>query len=391
MKYINSISFIIIITFLCSCGESKKNKDEEHEHSESVANVVELNEAQVQASGIETGTASLRSISNNLKVNGEIASLPQNTASVSFPMGGRIVRINVMQGSSVVKGQTLAVIENVDFIDIQQNYLETKSKLEYTSADYARQQILVKSDATSRKNFQLVKSEYRMLQVQARALEEKLKLIGINPARLTANNIRRSVSVVAPISGYIKSVNISVGKAVMASDPLFDIVNLNKLFLKLTIFEKDIASVVKGQHMQFFINDETETHRAIVYQTSKAIDDDKTYKVYAAIESKCENILPGMYVNAILESKARQVMALPDNAIVSFEGKDYIFVYSGKKKEKDAVMSEYKLVQIKKGITGNGYSEIIFPEGFDVKKEQIVLEGTYNLLSALKNEGEMSC
>jgi cobalt-zinc-cadmium efflux system membrane fusion protein len=385
--------YIVMTAFLLlsSCGGSKKSENEEHQHEASAPNIVKLTDAQVKVSGVTTGTAVIRSISNLLKVNGEITSLPQNTASVSMPMGGRISRINVIQGGRVQRGQILAVVENSDFIDVQQNYLEAKSKLEYTQADYARQRELVKNDAASKKNLQLVASEYKTLKVQIGSLAEKLRLLGINPSRLSVGSIRRSLPIVAPISGYIKSVNVSIGKTVSDADVLFEIVNLDKLFIKLTIFEKDIASVSKGQHIDFFINDETEVHRAVVYQTSKAIDEDKTYKVFAAIESRCENVLPGMYVNARLQSRAHEVWAVPDDAVVSFEGKDYLFVFDRRAKEGGTMMSSYRLVQVTRGASDDGFTAVTFPKDFDVRHERIVFEGSYSLLSTMKNEGEMSC
>ncbi len=373
---------------LTSCGNTKKA---EEQHEELPTDVVELQESQIKTAGITLGSFDLRPIGSSFKVNGEIASLPQNTASVSSPMGGRIVRVSVIPGGAVHKGQTLAVIENTEFVDIQQSYLEAKSKLEYTLADYRRQKELYRNSATSGKSMQLTTAEFKALKTQVKALEQKLLIIGINPYRLNNNNIRRSVAVKAPISGYINAVNASIGKMVDPSDALFDIVNLNNLFIKLTIFDKDIAKVKKGQTVKFFINDETEEHNAIIYQTLKSIDSDRTYKVYATIKSKCLNILPGMYVNAQIASKPRQAMALPDDALVNFEGKSYIFVFSRNKIEHGKRVSEYRMVQIKKGLSEQGYTEIILPAAFDVHTNNIVRTGAYTLLSTMKNGGEMSC
>jgi len=387
----NSISYFIIASCcmaLISCGKTKKA--EEH-HEELPTDIVELNEEQIKTADVKLGSMEIRSIGTTLKVNGEIASLPQNMAAVSSPMGGRIVKVELIPGSAVRKGQTLALVENTEFVDIQQNYLEAKSKIEYMSADYHRQKALYHSSATSSKNLQLTTSEYKALRTQIKALEQKLLIIGINPHRLNNNNITRTVAVKAPISGYINTVNASIGKTVEPSDVLFDIVNLNNLFIKLTIFEKDIAKVSKGQQIRFFINDESEAHNAIVYQTAKCIDADKTYKIYAAIQSKCFNILPGMYVNAQITSKTHKAYTLPDESIVNFEGKSYIFVFEKNKTEHGKKVCEYRMVPVSKGVSEQGYTEVIFPKDFDINTRSIVLQGSYTLLSTMKNGGEMSC
>lgn len=388
MKKYNYTLILTIISCLLftSCGKTKKT---EEEHEALSNDIVKLTDAQIAFSKIELGKVETHLISTTLKVNGEIASLPQNSACVSTPMGGRIRSVSLIPGSAVRKGQTLATVENTEFIDIQQAYLEAKSKLEYTAADYERQKELYHNDAASRKNYQLVTSEYQSLRAQVSAMRQKLLLIGINPYHLNSDNIIRCVSVKSPISGYIRNVNVTIGKTVSPSDDLFEIVNIDNLFIKLTIFENNIDQIKNGQQIKFYINDEEEAHYAVVYQTSKSIDEDKTYKVYAAIRSKCKNVLPGMYVNASIASHPRSVTALPDESIVNFGGKDYVFVYNKKRKEHGQSITEYKMVEIKKGKSDGNYTQVQLPSHIDTTK--IVVKGAYSLLSALKNAGEMSC
>ena len=126
--------------------------------------------------------------------------------------------------------------------------------------------------------------------------------------------------------------NVNIGKYVSPTDILFEIVNSDKLFLELTLFEKDADKVASGQKIKFFINNETEEHEALITQTGKSVSDDKTFRVYGTVTSSCKNLLPGMYVNALIEESDVKVTALPSEAIVSFDDKDYIFVYE---KEKD--------------------------------------------------------
>ncbi|MCE5331430.1 MAG: efflux RND transporter periplasmic adaptor subunit [Bacteroidales bacterium] len=387
-------SFIIISVFfvaLSACNSAEKKEKEAEETELIPEDIVELRDDQIKLANIETGTIELRSLSGTLKVSGTVASAPQNLAMVSMPMGGFVKNTSLIPGNSVSKGQTLAVIENQEFIEIQQNYLEAKNKLEYVEADYNRQNELYKNDVSSKKNLQLVTSEYKSLKVQVKALEQKLTLIGIHPSRLNEDNISRSVALVSPISGYVKTVNVSIGKSVSESDVLFEIVNIDQLFIELNLFEKDVDKVTAGQNIHFFINNETEQHDAVVYQTAKSIDADKTYKVYASVRGTCKNVLPGMYVNALIEAASNKVAAVPSDALVSFDEKDYIFVFEKNKEEDGKPFTEYRMIQVEKGVTDSGYTEIVLPEGFDSKTAKVVIKGAYNLLSAKKNAGEMAC
>ena len=386
-------SFIILSAFivaLSSCNNDKKSmKVEEVEVIPD--SIVELRDDQVKLSGIETGAIEMRSLSGTLKVSGLVAVAPQNLATVSAPLGGFVKSASLMPGSTVTKGQTLAILENQEFIDIQQNYLETKNKLEYAEAEYKRQNELYKNEVSSTKNMQQVTTEYKSLKTQVKALEQKLALVGINPSNLTDDNISRSIPVVSPISGYVKTVNVNIGKFVSPSDVLFEIVNSDNLFLELTLFEKDADKASTGQKIRFFINNESEQHDAVIYQTGKSISDDKTYKVYATVSGNCKNVLPGMYVNAEIEASTNQVTSVPNESIASFDEKDYIFVFEKNKVEDGKPFTEYRMIQVQKGVSDKGFTEIVLPEGFDFQIAKVVVKGAYNLLSAKKNAGEMAC
>ena len=391
---IYSFKFIMLISVLlvafASCGKQKKTEIIVKEEV-LPEDIVEMRDDQIKLAGIETGAVELRLLSGTLKVNGIVTAPPQNTAMVSMPMGGFVKSTSLIPGSLVAKGQTLAVIENAEFVDIQENYLEAKSKLEYTEADYNRQSELYKSDVASKKNMQQITSEYKNLKVQVKALEQKLTMIGIHPAGLTENNISRFARLVSPISGYIKTANVSIGKSVSASDILFEIVNTQKLLLQLSLFEKDADKVSKGQKIRFFINNETEEHVAQIYQTAKSVDADKTYKVYANYQGSCRNVLPGMYVNGEIETSGNKVTALPSEAIVSFEDKDFIFVFERDKKEDGKPFTEYRMIEVQEGVSDDGFTEVVLPPNFNINTAKVVIKGAYNLLSAKKNAGEMAC
>jgi len=390
-RFIFPIIATVLLFALSSCNGNKKPAAETKAVEVIPENIVELREDQIKLANIETGTIVLRPMSGSLKVNGTVSVAPQNLATVCMPMGGFVKSTKLMPGNVVRKGQTLAVIENQDFIDIQQNYLEAKNKLELAKSDYERQNELYKSDISSQKNMQQVTSNYKSLKVQVKALEQKLALIGINPFRMNENNISRSVALISPISGYVKAVNVSIGKSVSGSDVLFEIVNSDKLFLELTLFEKDADKVSNGEKIRFFINNETEQHEAMIQQTGKSINNDKTYKVYANVIGHCKNMMPGMYVNAVIKAKNSQVNAVPSEAIVSFDDKDYIFIIERTKVEAGKPFTEYRMVQIQKGVSDEGFTEIILKENFNIKAAKVVIKGAYNLLSAKKNAGEMSC
>jgi cobalt-zinc-cadmium efflux system membrane fusion protein len=383
--------FLVLFVVFGSCGNGKKSNAETKETESLPDDVVELREDQIRLANIEIGSIQMRALKGTLKVNGIVNAAPQNLATICAPMSGFVKSTSLMPGNAVSKGQILVVIENQEFVDIQQSYLEARNKLEFAEAEYKRHTELYKEEVYSQQNLQQVTADYKNLKAQVNALKQKLELICINPDNLQEDNISRSISLVSPITGYVDAVNVNLGKYVTPTDVMFRIVNNDKLFLELTLFEKDANKVARDQKIRFFINNETESHEAVITQTGQSVNADRTYKVFAGVTGLCKNVLPGMYVNAIIETSGSQVTALPTEAVVSFDDKDFIFVFDKNKEEGGKPFTEYKIVEVKKGVTDGGYTEIALPEGFNIIAARVVIKGAYTLLSAKKNAGEMAC
>lgn len=385
-------SMLVCSFILSSCG-SRTDSETAKEEKEVLANdVAELTADQAKMAGIVMGSVEMRTLSNLIKINGMISTPPQNIATISAPLGGFIKSTSLLQGSAVKKNQVLAMIENPEFIELQQSFLESRSQLEYIEADYNRQKDLNKEKISSVKNFQQITSEYKQLKTKVSALTQKLAIIGIDPKSISENKILRAIPIFSPIDGYVKQVNINIGKYVSPTDVLFEIMNTSHLTVELTVFEKDIHEISIGQQLRFGLSDEgKDQYMAKIYQVGKILNTDKTVKVYGHISNPSTRLIPGIYVTANVETSDNMVTALPSEAIVQYDGKDYIFIYDRVKTENGKKVTEYKMLQVKRGVTDNGYSEVVLPVNFDKKKSKVVIKGAYTILTGKKNAGDMSC
>ncbi len=390
-RVIQNVHYALAFILCISCSEKKPSDSNENKTEVLPEDIVEMRYDQIKMAGIDTGSIVFRNLSGTLKASGKVSVAPGSFATVSAPLGGFVKNTNLLPGDRVLKGQSLVLIQNQDFVDIQENYLEARSRLEFAEAEYKRHSDLYKEDVYSEQNLQQVTADYKSLKAHVTALEQKLALIGIDTAQLHEDNITSSVMLISPITGYIKSVNVNIGKSISPTDILFEIVNTDNLFLELSLFEKYAGKISAGQRISFFINNETEEHSAVITQTGRSVDADKAYKVYAAVTKGCKNILPGMYVNAIIENSGNRVPSLPSDAVVSFDDKDYIFLFDRNKEENGNTFTEYRIVEVHKGTSDGGYTEILLPDNFDLRNAKVVVRGSYNLLSAKMNAGEMAC
>ena len=382
-----NVSFFLLFV---SCNSTGKPKEGIHEVL--APNAIEINDVQYKTAGIQLGAITQRLISSALKVNGTISATPGNIASVSAPLGGFVKNTSLVQGLSVTKGQVLALIENFAFIELQQNYLETKAKYQYAEIEFKRHSELFKEHVYSEKNVQQTETEYKTLKAQFRALEQKLQSLGIDPALLTEDRITGILPVVAPIRGYVKKVNLNIGKYVNPTDVLCEIVNPSDVILELVVFGKDIQKVEVDQKVVFSNPDEPgKIYHATVYQAGKVLDDDKTAMVYAGIDKTEGKLLAGMFVNAGIQTSNGQTLAVPQEAVVQFNEQAYIFIYKGQRRENGKLIHDFLAIPVIKGSSDQGFTSIILPHDMPAYGLQVAVKGAYDLLSAWKNSGEMAC
>jgi cobalt-zinc-cadmium efflux system membrane fusion protein len=327
----------------------------------------------------------MRNLSNLLKANGVLDVPPQSVVSISAPFGGYVKSAGLLAGEAISKGQVVAVIENALFIDIQQDYLESVSKMVFLSQELERQKELRKEEVNAAKTLQQISSEYNMLRAKISGLEQKLLLIGINPKSVQAGRIVKTSNLYSPISGFVTASNVNQGKYVQPSDVLFEFANKNDLHLALDIFEKDVPKISAGQPIRFALANETDYRReAKVFLISKATQDG-TIKVHCHLSNAHDPaLLPGMYVKALVQTHADVTPALPTTAIVQSEGKDFIFVQT----DSSTGRFLFKMIPIVKGTEQEGFAAVSMPAGFDATKSRIVIRGAYDLLSVMKNVEE---
>ena len=386
----NIILVGIIATAFSACNSSKpneENKTEEKSSTSTTVSTVSITAEQFKVIGIETNKVEMKNLSTTVKTNGKLTLPPQNKADVSVLVGGIIKEIEVVEGDFVKKGQTLALIQSTEFLQTQQEYLETDAMLPSIEQEYKRQQNLQKDSVNSKKVFQQAEANYNSAVSKKKSLAAKLSFFGVNPENISS--ISPVFALAAPIDGYIHQIQISTGSYAEPNKSLMDIVDNRYLHVDLTIFEKDIFKIKEGQKVSFtYANTDlkNQTNTATVYALDKAyLENQQAIIVHAKLDEPNTNLLPGMYVNANIQVDNYQTTAVPDEAIVS-EGDDhFIFVNA---KEKADSSYKFRRVQVTIGASDGGFTEIKAVEELK-PDEQVVIKGAFSLLSEMtKGEGE---
>ncbi|NOJ75145.1 efflux RND transporter periplasmic adaptor subunit [Empedobacter stercoris] len=374
-KYILMLCTALVV-MSCSKEEAQPQEDQKEEVSTSI---LKLTDAQLKNFDIDTVSFQHQNLPTTIRLNAKTAVTPENTISITNAFGGYVKQIALIPGNYVNKGQVLVVLEDPQYIQMQEDYLTTKALLEQANADYIRQKELNAEQAASDKVMQQAKATRQSLMVKKSSLEQKLRLMNINPSSVSLSNIRRTINVYAPISGMVSQVFANKGQYISPADAMLEIINPDRSLLNVKVFEKDLGNIQIGQTLKAYTNTKPDQKLdAKIMSISNQVNEDGTVDIFAKItNANGTRLTANMYFNIELEVNSLDANVLPEEAIVQFEGKDYVFEKQNK--------NQFRLVPVEIGISSNKMVEIKSPQN---SNKVYIAKGSYNLLNAMKNDGE---
>ncbi|MBU1821532.1 MAG: efflux RND transporter periplasmic adaptor subunit [Bacteroidetes bacterium] len=394
MNYLKKIlTALLVPALLVACGQNQTadgegpdQPDAATENKTAPPDQVSLTDDQYVMAGIETGKVEERNLNATVKVSGMVDVEPSSVVSVSAPFGGYLKSAGLLPGQSVRKGQVIATLENPEFIALQEQYLESSSKLTLLQQEFERQQLLRREEVNSAKTFQQVSSDLQVMKARLSALDAKLAMAGISRKGLDEGKVTGTARLYSPINGFVRTSNVNPGKYLNPTDVLFELVNRDEMHLALNVFEKDIDQVRIGQSVRFGLASEAVAERtATVFLIGQATAEDGSIPVHCHLAKAAgSGLLPGMYVKAWIEKKGGVGVALPTEAVVQSGGESYVFVQIGRTE----AGYTYRMVPVKTGIQEGGLTEVTLPAALVGKDALFVTKGAYAVLSALLNAGE---
>ena len=388
-KYSIKIAFILITLFtLSACNNNTSTADhqeaeEENHHEEE--NTTTLTQTQIKTVDIRLGHIEQKALTATLKANGVLSVPADHQAKVSTIYTGIIQSVKVEIGAYVHKGQVIATISNPDFLQQQQRLLTVNSQIELAQQELDRQQILYEGNAGTGKNLQAATTQLRTLRTEKAALEEQIRLMGLNPKTLTNEGMQSTLAVVAPISGNISAVYTNNGAYVDASTPIVEIIDNSSLHLHLQVYERDLPYIKVGQQVHFNpTNNTSREYDAQVYNIAASFENEsKSIIVHCHVEGDKQGLISGMNVTGVISLDKETAPAVPNDAIVEDSGKSYIFVVT----HTDNKETTFEKIEVAKGASESGYTAIA-PVKPITSEQTIATKGAFFINATLVNSGE---
>ncbi len=348
---------------------------------------VHLNEAQYKATSFVLGGFEKKNLSEVINTNGYTKLPPQNQAQVSVPLSGTIKSIKAIEGQYVKQGQVLATLQSMAYNNLRlereklnEQVQQSEGNLTYLRLEYARQKELSEENVNAKKVFQKVSSDVNMEEIKIKALQSQIAILSQN-INIGGNSDSPLINITAPISGYITEVNINIGSAVEVGKPLFVIVDNAKMHVDLLVYEKDLYKVKAGQTVRFILtNQNAQELKGKIFSIGQSFKNEtKSVAVHADITNEKQVLISGMYVNALIDVGSNAVNALPQEAVIKAEGREFIFILEGEEKGE----YHFQRIEVKTGASQLGFVQITPLQ--DVKFEKnIVVKGAYYLQSHLQ-------
>ncbi|MGC1513974.1 MAG: efflux RND transporter periplasmic adaptor subunit [Maribacter sp.] len=368
-----SLMFTVV---LLACGE-KEAGTKEHASEQRQEDRIQISQAQFEQNGMQLGKLQELPFPGTVQVNGMIDVPPENKAVVNATLGGYIKTAPLLIGDRVKKGQALVTLENPEFVNMQQQFMEVSGQLSYLTSEYERQKTLVAEKVSSQKTFLKAESEYRSAFAKYNGLKKQLVMLHLSPTEVEKGNLSSITTIYAPIAGSIPKVNVSRGTYVSPAMSILEIIDNDHIHLELSVFEKDIMNVHKGQKVNFKIPEaSTNVYNGEVLLVGTSIDENRTIKVHAHLENEKEtNFLTGMFVDAVILTDEKKALGLPEEALVIVDEETYVLVLD--EKQNGNYYFKQMPVNIASTYKGNASVEVTDIFNADV---QFLTKGAFSLI-----------
>lgn len=415
-KLIIPILILSTITLLSSCGRShaeddghnhntgqhseddgdnhssekeQHNEDNGHGHEEEhEEGKIHLTKEQIETMSIKFGDFSNVKINDFIKATGTLDLPPNAYSSVSAKANGFIKSTKkYVEGSYIKKGVIMGHLENPEFIQQQQAYLEVQAELTFLHQELKRQTRLVNANAGIAKKQQKLQSDVNVKTATIKGIGKQLAYFGINTSNLSPDNITERIALISPMAGYITSINMHNGMYVTPQQELMEIVDEKHLHLELDIFEKDISIIKEGQKISYTVPAMgNQIYDGEVHIIGKEFNtENKTVRIHGHLEKKRPKFIKDLFVEAKIWLNDQTVQALPEKAIIKDGASSYIYVANDQTDENEI---KFKGIRVVQGKTDNGFTSVKLIDAIP-DKMKIVTEGAYYVFAQSK-AGELS-
>ncbi len=359
-------SLMLLILFSCSGKyvEETQNKDD----------LIEITKDQFEVENMVLGKPEIVMMQEKIPFTGKIVFALNGVVKVNAPMEGIVKNIYVKNEQEVSKNQVLVEVGGGAVIDLQKSYALSEVKIKQLKTNYNRAKVLYQDNIRTEKDFIQAESEYNAELANYNALKIKMANAGIRISDIKQGKYVSSYQIKARISGSVTNVKVVVGQFVDKESEMMEVVNRNNIELQLSLYEKDVKKIKKGQKVLLAnMNDNNTKAQAIISRIGNQLNiSSNSVSCYADIDtSSIRDFVINQVVTGEVITTSDSVLAVPKTSVFTIGENQFIALL----KDKNEEGYSFQKLKINTGSSDSNYVEIK-----DVPKTaNILLKGTYNL------------
>lgn len=293
----------------------------------------------LRVAGVQTAPAVREKVSRSVRAVGIVVADERRVRRVQTKIEGWVEKLHVaFTGQVVTKGQRLLDIYSPELVAGQREYLlaiEMRDRM--TASPYAEEKEMAE---------QLVQSSRRRLElfdVPQSAIEELER----------TNAPRRTVTLVAPASGYVTTKEVFEGMRVMPGMELFTVTDLSRIWIEADLYEYEARAVRLGQEATLAAAYDPglrlEGRVSYVYPTLSP--ETRTLKVRFDFPNPGLRLKPQMYADVTLSLASATGIVVPDSALIETGVRQIVFV--------DVGSGTLEPREVTVGVRGDGKAQIL--------------------------------
>jgi cobalt-zinc-cadmium efflux system membrane fusion protein len=353
-------------------GEGAKHAehaDEKKEEGHSESEELTLTTEEAERAGVKVEEIKAQALGDTVAVTATIRPDQDKLARVAPRVEGRITSAPAKLGDRVRAGQVLATLDSVDVGEAHASWAQAQAELRIAEADFKRAEGLNAEEIIPRKDYLRAQSDRDKAAAGLRAAADRVRLLG---GSTTARGGSVSgFAVTAPFAGTVIEKKATLGELSSPSTPLYTIADLSRVWIQADLPEAALAKVSVGANAKVSVPAyPTESFVGKVDHIGAALDKDtRTVAARIAVANADGRLKPEMFATATIEvaGDKRDVISLPDAAIVLLQGQPTVFVFE---------QGAYELRIVEPGERAGGRT--VVKAGIK-SGEQVVTAGAYAL------------
>jgi cobalt-zinc-cadmium efflux system membrane fusion protein len=356
-------------------GEEKHGRtDAQGAPAKGVKEGLALSEEEARTAGLKVTTLAARQVPEQIAVTATIQANQDRLAHVAPRVSSRSVKVSANLGDKVKAGQTLAQLDSLELGEAHSAYIKARTEAQLAQRNLQRTEGLYKEQIVPEKDYLRVRAEAEVAQAALRAAGDRLRLLGVDSASLRGDVAVSVFPLRSPFSGTVTEKHAVLGDLAQPDESLFTVADLSVLWIEADVFEADLAKLRVGATASVTVNAYPgETFPGQVRYIATALNrETRTVRARIEVQNADGRLKPEMFASAAIDtSGSREVLTVPDEALVLLQGQPTVFVRKGGAFEPRPVQTGDKLrgkTVIKSGVAPG---------------EQAVVAGAYALKAKL--------